>query len=266
MLSKICNLCGNMMVEYKHYWKCGSCKNIAPRIKGESKAVDIAEKPKLCPKCQKEMESRQHYYWCNPCKYLKMKTNIKVTKLTSYAVGAGSLYDYDDYGYVGYGYRTCKHNQDKVKVGEFEVWCSEYPDINWKREKPDYGIYLSPFWIKKVGGVLRNNHEGPEVRIPYPSAVVEWEDYGVVDLGQLYRTVQFAVKKVKQGSKLEIACYGGHGRTGTLLACIMTDIENITPKKAVTEVRNRYCVNAIETVAQEELVAKYYDMKVNKDE
>lgn len=58
---------------------------------------------------------------------------------------------------------------------------------------------------------------------------------------------------VKRGGKLSVlvTCFGGHGRTGTVLAALAL-AANAVPKKTdpIAWLRDSYCDNAIETAAQ----------------
>ncbi len=52
------------------------------------------------------------------------------------------------------------------------------------------------------------------------------------------------------GQRVEIGCYGGHGRTGTALACLAV-LCGQAPDEAVSWVRGTYCERAVETDEQE---------------
>ncbi|WP_104092530.1 protein phosphatase [Arthrobacter sp. GMC3] len=56
--------------------------------------------------------------------------------------------------------------------------------------------------------------------------------------------------------RVEIACTGGHGRTGTALACIAV-FDGVPADKAVTFVREHYNPRAVETPWQRLYVARF---------
>ncbi len=56
--------------------------------------------------------------------------------------------------------------------------------------------------------------------------------------------------RARAGQHVEIGCYGGHGRTGTALACLAI-LCGQAPDEAVTWVRATYCERAVETGEQE---------------
>jgi protein-tyrosine phosphatase len=56
--------------------------------------------------------------------------------------------------------------------------------------------------------------------------------------------------------RVEIACAGGHGRTGTALACLAI-LDGVPATEAVAFVRDQYDPHAVETPAQRRYVAKF---------
>jgi protein-tyrosine phosphatase len=55
------------------------------------------------------------------------------------------------------------------------------------------------------------------------------------------------------GERVEVACGGGRGRTGTALACIAV-LDGVPPDEAVAWVRARYDKHAVETPWQKRFV------------
>ncbi len=58
----------------------------------------------------------------------------------------------------------------------------------------------------------------------------------------------------RTGERVEVGCLGGHGRTGTALACLAV-LTGTLADDAVAWVRGNYCYKAVETDVQEQLVA-----------
>ena len=58
------------------------------------------------------------------------------------------------------------------------------------------------------------------------------------------------------GERVEVACHGGTGRTGTALACLAV-LDGVPPADAVAFVRARYRPRAVETRAQARFVARF---------
>ncbi len=77
------------------------------------------------------------------------------------------------------------------------------------------------------------------------------------------RTIQFRLSprlslldRARAGQRVEIGCYGGHGRTGTALACLAI-LCGQAPGEAVGWVRAGYCERAVETDEQEAFVRNF---------
>ncbi|MGS0685153.1 protein-tyrosine phosphatase family protein [Nakamurella sp. GG22] len=87
---------------------------------------------------------------------------------------------------------------------------------------------------------------------------VRWPDFWIpVD----QRDARDALRKAwnrAAGERVEIACMGGHGRTGTALACVAV-LDGVPPQEAVTFIRGRYDARAIETPWQRWFVSHFAD-------
>ncbi len=57
--------------------------------------------------------------------------------------------------------------------------------------------------------------------------------------------------------RVEIACAGGHGRTGTALACLAI-LDGVPGAQAVAFVREHYDRHAVETAGQRRYVARWH--------
>ena len=106
-------------------------------------------------------------------------------------------------------------------------------------ERPAFGLYLDPAWAP-----------------PWPHADVEWEDFGVPDPDELRSSLGDVLARARGGDVVEIGCLGGHGRTGTALACLA--VLTGTPSAGAVEwVRAIYCVKAVETEEQAAFVERF---------
>ena len=153
--------------------------------------------------------------------------------------------------------RTCAHNQDVVTVGNFELWLSELPSRSWIREKPDLGVYLAEPWLSVMGNILTN---GVSLKsgAPYDVIYIDWPDRGIVSVQCLIVVVNKVIEYLESGKQVEIGCWGGHGRTGTTAACLLSAIEHVSGEKAIEEIHSRYCKRAVEGVVQEQLVKDFH--------
>ena len=99
---------------------------------------------------------------------------------------------------------------------------------------PDFGLYLDERW-----------------QPPWPHQFLDWPDFGVPDDPvPVVEVLEALLDRAREGQRVEIGCYGGHGRTGTALACLAI-LCGQAPHEAVSWVRSRYCERAVETDEQE---------------
>jgi protein-tyrosine phosphatase len=85
---------------------------------------------------------------------------------------------------------------------------------------------------------------------------VAWPDFGVIDATLARSLAQGIAAELARGETVEVGCLGGHGRTGTLLAIVIGVAESLCAEDALAEARRRYCLHAVETRAQEQLIAE----------
>jgi hypothetical protein len=105
---------------------------------------------------------------------------------------------------------------------------------------PDFGLYLDARWDP-----------------PWPHRHAAWPDFGVPDdAGALSAALALLRDRARAGDRVEIGCLGGHGRTGTALACLAV-LTGTPADQAVDWVRARYCPKAVETDAQRAFVQTF---------
>jgi protein-tyrosine phosphatase len=63
------------------------------------------------------------------------------------------------------------------------------------------------------------------------------------------------IDRARTGEQVEVGCLGGHGRTGTALACLAV-LTGYPAAGAVAWVRANYCPKAVETADQEALITR----------
>ncbi len=134
----------------------------------------------------------------------------------------------------------------------------ELPDGAWVRGRglrhpppagppPDYGLYLG-------GRRLRRRHDGT---LPWAHDWVDWPDF------LLPRHPDLAIAHVRSlharatdGERVEVACGGGVGRTGTVIACLAV-LAGLPPGDAVAWARAHHDPKAVETPWQRRWVARF---------
>ena len=112
---------------------------------------------------------------------------------------------------------------------------------------PEFGLYLgSPR--------LRRRHEAA---ITWPSAWLHWPDFGVPrDPDEAVARITDLYERARAGERVEVACAGGVGRTGTVIACLAV-LSGVPPEDAVAWARTHHHRRAVETRGQRAWVAGF---------
>lgn len=105
---------------------------------------------------------------------------------------------------------------------------------------PDVGLYL-------LG-------EQPDP-FPWETQWLPWRDFRVPsDPARAYDALHEIWRRA-EGERVEVACHGGRGRTGTALACFAV-LDGVPATEAVTFVRRSYHPRAVETPWQRRFVRR----------
>ena len=132
----------------------------------------------------------------------------------------------------------------------------QLPDGTWVRgrglrspapaDSPDFGLYLG----------------GSKLRARFPSfdwahEWIDWPDFWVPrDRHAAVRGIHALYDLAKSGKRVEVACGGGNGRTGTVLACLAI-LAGEQPANAVAWTRANYRKSAVETPWQRWWVLRF---------
>jgi hypothetical protein len=82
---------------------------------------------------------------------------------------------------------------------------------------------------------------------PWPHRRVRWPDFWIpVDRADALDALHEAHRRAHAGDRVEVACRGGVGRTGTALAALAV-LGGRTPREALAWVRHNYHERAVET-------------------
>lgn len=107
--------------------------------------------------------------------------------------------------------------------------------------RPEFGLYLL-------------DHAPPT--FTWTTHWVPWEDFGLpVDDAQTLARFREALERAGR-ERVELACLGGRGRTGTALSCLAV-LDGVPPEEAVAYVREHYSPHAVETPEQEAYVRRF---------
>jgi len=96
---------------------------------------------------------------------------------------------------------------------------------------PEFGLYL-------LGK--------PPPPMDWASRWVRWRDWWLPAYRDDARDAMFELWRRSKTERVEVACTGGRGRTGTALACLAV-IDGVPADDAVTYVRQKYHPKAVET-------------------
>ncbi len=97
-------------------------------------------------------------------------------------------------------------------------------------------------------------HEPPAV--PWEARWLRWPDFWLpADRAAAGKALREAWARAEAG-RVEIACAGGRGRTGTALACLAV-LDGVPSREAVAYVREHYTSHAVETPWQRRFVAHF---------
>ena len=164
--------------------------------------------------------------------------------------------------------RTCKHDRDTVKLDDgLTVFASGKFDVKAvdDDDRVDFGIYLDRGWMGYTAPASTigtwfpwMEHAAP---VHHPAVYLNWPDRKrpstdpevMVELGN------WIFEQSKDGQGVEIGCLGGHGRTGTLLACLLA-IQGHNPYNAVNKLWADYCTQAVEDASQMSYIVEVYEL------
>ena len=87
--------------------------------------------------------------------------------------------------------------------------------------------------------------DGP--RPAWPHRRIAWPDFWIpTDRDDALDALDEGLQRARSGERVEVACRGGRGRTGTALAAMAT-LEGLPARQAVAWVRAHYHPHAVET-------------------
>jgi hypothetical protein len=122
------------------------------------------------------------------------------------------------------------------------------PDGSWVRGRglrapaplgppPDFGLYLGSrrLWARH------------RAALHWPQRWIEWPDFGLpVDHDRAAGHIRALHARARAGERVEVACGGGIGRTGTVVACLAM-LAGTPAADAVAWARANYHERAVET-------------------
>jgi protein-tyrosine phosphatase len=134
----------------------------------------------------------------------------------------------------------------------------ELPDGAWIRGRglrhplpagplPEYGLYLG----------ARRLRERHDAGLRWPHEWLDWPDFGVPrDRDTAIRRIRALHDRARAGVRIEVACGGGVGRTGTVIACLAV-LAGLPAAEAIAWTRADHHHRAIETPWQRRWVRRF---------
>jgi protein-tyrosine phosphatase len=93
----------------------------------------------------------------------------------------------------------------------------------------------------------------PPPPVPWRSDWLEWPDFRLPRNREHAQAILRNAWGIAESDRVEVACGGGRGRTGTALA-VLAVIDGVEPDEAVAYVREHYDRHAVETPWQKRYV------------
>lgn len=125
---------------------------------------------------------------------------------------------------------------------------------------PDFGLYLGRPPGRRRARFLRRASRllpgrGRQWRPAWPADWVDWPDFRTPRDDRLAAaSIEHAYLLARAGRRVEVACGGGNGRTGTVLSC-MAILAGHPAHDAVAWTRRHYRPRAVETRGQRRWIA-----------
>lgn len=111
---------------------------------------------------------------------------------------------------------------------------------------PDFGLYLGRPPNRPRRAILRRAEWRPD----WPADWIDWPDFRTPrDAESAAAKIVAAYRRARAGDRVEVACGGGTGRTGTVIAC-MAVLAGHPADDAVAWTRSHYRPRAVETPGQ----------------
>ncbi|MDT7725090.1 MAG: hypothetical protein QOI21_1666 [Actinomycetota bacterium] len=131
------------------------------------------------------------------------------------------------------------------------------PDGAWVRGRglrrpapagiPDHGLYLGS----------RRMRRAHDAGLTWPHEWIEWPDFLLPrDRADAVARIRSVHERALAGRGVEVACGGGVGRTGTVVACLAV-LAGVDPADAVAWTRENYHPRAVETPWQRRWVMRF---------
>lgn len=150
------------------------------------------------------------------------------------------------------------HAEERAKEGARQVDMGVYLDSTWKSSMQKTTSEIVVSTGIELPSKVRKAWEPPATPL-VKGIYLPWRDMSAPTLPQLKELVLWMDELINENVKIEIACIGGHGRTGTLVAALLLHRhpDKLKASHAIDFVRDIYCDWAIESQSQIDILYKF---------
>ena len=229
--------------------ECASCGNKTPysKITDDSAVLEAARE---WEKSDKDIDDFMDYVMS------KESDPAEATWWSSESKSKGSKW-----GSSKGSYSWCQHVRKPFPLEEgLTIYASASRDRpkSYEDVQPvTLAVYLDASWVAGMP-MVTSGLTLPWAPESTPAVFFPWKDYGVPELDPALELITWTLEQLRAGEVIETGCMGGHGRTGTFLACLLA-AQGVKPGSAVERVKTKHCKSAIETEEQVGFVADVYE-------
>lgn len=159
---------------------------------------------------------------------------------------------------------TQAHYQQPFDLGDGDViWASAWADHprKWAGAKTpdssmkmDVGVYLDDSWSAVARHLATPGLDIPGLDNGPAVVLFQWPDYNVPrSMREFVGLATWTLEQIQAKRMVETGCFASHGRTGTMLACLLV-LKGMEATAAIAQVRREHCDSAVEVASQVEWV------------
>lgn len=192
--------------------------------------------------------------WLTEYEFAKFE-GVEGSAAESYAFTPNSIFADEGWSTGSFTYKWCDHHLTPWTYNKQTIYLSGFQSLKTKAQGPlpEAGVYLSNDWLWNKS-LSNDGWQADNGAIPM--VYLGWPDHGAIQVSLLDKAVKWAQAHVDRKKNLEVACFGGHGRTGTFASALLIN-QGRDSQTAIDTIRSTYCEQAIEGAEQLDLLHNY---------